>query len=83
MENELLIRALRSFDVCESCPCEHPEMCENADCIVIQAADLIEAQAKRIAELEAELPIVESVREDALMQRIAELEARMRKGEQE
>lgn len=52
MNNAELVAALRSFDACESCPCEHPEMCENADCIVIQAADLIEAQAKRIEELE-------------------------------
>lgn len=56
MTNAELVAALRSFDVCESCPCEHPEMCENADCIVIQAADLIEAQTKRIEELEAQIP---------------------------
>lgn len=55
MANAELIKALRSFDACESCHCEHPEMCENADCIVIQVAAIIEAQAKRIAELEAKL----------------------------
>lgn len=56
MKNEELIKALRAFDVCESCPCEYPKMCEDADCIVIQAANALEAAEKRIAELEAQTP---------------------------
>ena len=39
------------------------------------AADLIEAQAKRIADLESNLPMVESVLVDKLNLRIAELES--------
>lgn len=37
-----LVNALRGFDVCQSCPCETPEMCNENDCMVWQAADAIE-----------------------------------------
>ena len=37
-----LITALREMDLSESCPCSHPEMCDGKDCIVWQAADVIE-----------------------------------------
>ena len=37
-----LIEALRGFDVGQSCPCETPDMCNENDCMVYQAADAIE-----------------------------------------
>ena len=57
MNNAELIKALRETDfgyVCEHC--EHEDMCRNNDCVIIQAADALEAADKRIAELEAQLP---------------------------
>lgn len=46
-----LIEALRGFDVCQSCPCETPEMCNENDCMVLQAADAIEELLAEINEL--------------------------------
>lgn len=92
MNNAELIKALRwcgsedeAHEMCVdesySCPMWNEDRmadyCKAG--LMLAAARLIEAQQKRIAELEAELPIVESVREDALMQRIAELEAQLPK----
>ena len=38
-----LIKALRETDFGDTCVyCEHSDMCEDKDCIIIQAADALE-----------------------------------------
>ena len=44
-----LVKALRGMDTGDSCPCEYYMMCEDSDCVLVQAADAIEA-------LQAQLP---------------------------
>ena len=54
---EKLVEALRDTDFGDACDyCEHSDMCKDDDCIILQAADVIEA-------LQAENPIVETVLE--------------------
>ena len=38
-----LVAALRGMDTGDSCPCEYYMMCEDSDCVLVQAADAIEA----------------------------------------
>lgn len=38
-----LVKALRGMDNGDSCPCEYYMMCEDSDCVLVQAADAIEA----------------------------------------
>lgn len=87
MYNELLIKALRwcaDESICcddfsdEKCPYfdEKKGSC-SADEILHTAADALEAAEKRIAELESNNPIVESILVDKLNQRIYELEAQI------
>ena len=49
MTTDELIRALRETDWSECCPCEHEQMCKNADCIIIQAANRLEELDERVA----------------------------------
>lgn len=49
MTTDELIRALRETDFSDGCPCEHLEMCNTADCIIIQAADRLEELDERVA----------------------------------
>ena len=44
-----LVNALRGMDTGDSCPCEYCMMCEDSDCVLVQAAAAIEA-------LQAQLP---------------------------
>ena len=44
-----LVNALRGMDTGDSCPCEYYMMCEDSDCVFVQAAAAIEA-------LQAQLP---------------------------
>lgn len=41
-----LVRALRETDVSDGCPCEAADMCRTKDCVIIQAANVIEKMQK-------------------------------------
>ena len=55
MTNAVLIKALRTMDISESCPCEYQSLCKDKECIVDQAADALEEAEQRIADLETAL----------------------------
>lgn len=72
---EKLVEALRDTDFGDACDyCEHSDMCKDDDCIILQAADVIEA-------LQAENPIVETVLEDKMRQQMEELQQKWFKSE--
>lgn len=48
MTTDELIKALRETDFSDGCPCELSEMCKDADCIIMQAANRLEEQDKII-----------------------------------
>ena len=53
-----LLAALRNNDWSDACPCCDEAMCKDADCIILQAADAIEAlqaEVKRLKECNDEL----------------------------
>lgn len=43
-----LVEALRGMDNGDSCPCEYYMMCEDSDCVLVQAAAAIEALQARL-----------------------------------
>ena len=42
-----LVKALRETDFSDGCPCEAEPMCNNKDCVILQAADAIEELMRR------------------------------------
>lgn len=55
MTTNELIRALRETDFSDGCPCELSEMCKDADCIIMQAADRLEELEERVAIMAADM----------------------------
>ncbi len=49
-----LVAALQNNDWSDACPCCDEAMCKDADCIILQAADAIEALEKQIDSIENE-----------------------------
>ena len=81
MTNESLIKALRCEVDCGDCAYFRGHSCDIWG-MMCDAADALEAAEQKIAELESNNPIVESVLVDKLYQRIYELEAQLpREGE--
>lgn len=50
-----LVAALRNNDWSDACPCCDEAMCKDADCIIFQAADAIEALQADVERLEVDV----------------------------
>lgn len=50
-----LVKALRGMDTGDSCPCEYYMMCEDSDCVLVQAAAAIEALQAEVERLQADV----------------------------
>lgn len=63
-----LIRVLRETDFSDGCPCGAERLCENKDCVMLQAADAIEELMKRCEQFQympppAWIPVTERLPE--------------------
>lgn len=79
-----LVAAVRDTDFGDTCVyCEHSDMCKDADCIILQAADAIEAleaeHKKTVTQIFGEEQMAWEGRCKDLMYQIADLQAQLPK----